>query len=97
MRAKITEAIKQMRLLSFTYDGHYRVVEPHCFGITTAGHEAIRCFQVEGTGNRPDSSPWHLMTTDKMISLAVLDKTFSGPRAGYRRGDRHMDTIFAEL
>lgn len=97
MKSTIVQAIEEMRCLSFTYDGHPRVVEPHCYGLTTTGKEAIRCYQISGSGVRADTTPWHLMTTDKIVGLTLLEETFSNPRPGYRRGDRGMSSIFCEL
>lgn len=44
MNPSICKAIKEKRILTFTYDGHPRKVEPHCYGLTKTGKEAIRCY-----------------------------------------------------
>lgn len=97
MRNTIIQAIREKRILAFTYDGHPRVVEPHCYGLTRTGKEAIRCYQTGGTGVRPDATPWHLMTVSKMIGLQILEDSFSTTRPGYKRGDEHMTTIFEQI
>ena len=93
----IVQAIREKRLLSFTYDGHPRIVEPHCYGITTASNDALCCYQVGGSGVHADSKPWHLMVCSKIVSLSLLEEKFSVARPGYRRGDKRMVTIYCEL
>ena len=44
----ISSAIHDRHLLSFTYDGFPRVVEPHCYGTDKKGHPALRAYQVQG-------------------------------------------------
>ncbi|MDO8446413.1 MAG: hypothetical protein Q7T53_10000 [Deltaproteobacteria bacterium] len=97
MNQAIIKAIKEKRCLSFMYDNHPRVVEPHCYGITRKEKEAIRCYQIRGTGKRLNESPWHLMTLDKIMSLQLLEETFDKPRHGYNKGDEHMIKILCEL
>lgn len=97
MDQRIAGAVREMRLLQFTYDGHHRIVETHAYGITTAGHEAIRCYQVAGSGSDGASTGWHLMLESKVIGLEALDECFHQPRPGYRKGDRGMSTIYCEL
>ncbi len=97
MNQTIVTAIKEKRLLSFTYDGYARVVEPHCYGITTAGNEAIRCYQVRGGSSSGKVPDWRMMTIDSIRGLTLTQETFSLPRTGYKRGDRGMSTIFCEL
>lgn len=95
--AIIREAISKMKRIEFYYDGGRRVVEPHCLGVTTDGNPALRGYQVSGfsvSGTIPD---WRMFVLSKMSSLSVLDETFYSPRPGYRRGDRGMDSIVAEL
>jgi len=97
MRQTIITAIREKRILTFNYEGYHRVVEPHCFGLTRAGNEALRCYQVRGgssSGNVPD---WKMMTTDKITGLTLTQDVFLRPRPGYQKGDRGMSTIFCEL
>ena len=97
MNPIICQAIKDMRVLTFQYDGHFRKIEPHAYGITTADNEAIRCYQTSGGSNSGTVPGWHLMLVGRISSLVVTEETFSSARPGYRRGDRGMSTIFYEL
>jgi len=45
----IVEAIENRKLLEFFYNDHYRVVEPHTFGVSKKGNENLSVFQIDGT------------------------------------------------
>jgi hypothetical protein len=96
MDAMIGFAIENKRLLSFTYDGYYRIVEPHCFGLTTKNHPAIRAFQVEGQSST-GRLDWKIYELSKIENLQLLEQSFMVPRSGYKKGDKSMSQIFLEL
>ena len=97
MKNTISQAIRDRRVLTFDYDGYQRTVEPHCHGITTAGNEALRCYQTAGGSSSGKVPGWHMMKVEKIIGLTVSLSVFGGPRPGYSRGDRNMSTIFEQL
>lgn len=84
----IATAIRNRQLLSFTYDGHARVVEPHLLGRDNKGHQALRAFQVMGGSTSGNPSGWRLFHTSRMGNLSALPQTFPGPRAGYNPQDK---------
>lgn len=96
MPQRIIDAIRNKRVLTFTYDGHPRVVEPHAVGISTAGNPVMRCYQTAGTHVRWDHD-WNLCTLNKIIGLKETGESFQNPRPGYKKGDRGMSVIHAEL
>jgi hypothetical protein len=95
MNSQIFDAIKQKRVIEFLYDGEIRVVEPHCYGVTTKGNEAVRCFQISGYSSS-GTMGWKLYDLSKVEDIQILDETFS-IRPGYKRGDKGMNEIFFEL
>lgn len=95
MRNTIIDAIKNRQMLSFTYSGLYRVVEPHAVGMSRAGNDVLRCFQIQG-GHVTPGHEWDLCDLSKICHLTV-GQSFSGMRPGYARGDKHMVTIYAQL
>jgi hypothetical protein len=97
MNPIICQAISERDVLTFYYDGHFRKVEPHAYGITTANNEALRCYQTLGSSRSGTVPGWHLMLIEKISALVVMPENFSGPRPGYQRGDKDMPTIFCEL
>lgn len=92
----IIEAIQNRKVLSFTYSGIARVVEPHAVGVSRAGNEVLRCYQTQG-GHATTGHEWDLCEISKLSKLAFTGQHFVGERPGYRRGDKHMKTIYAEL
>lgn len=96
MRHIIEDAIRHRRYLTFTYKGIPRVVQPTAIGVSSAGNEVLRCFQTEGAHNT-DGHDWNLCTLTQITGLLVTAKTFEAPPPGYKRGDKGMVKIYAEL
>lgn len=42
MNNQIIEAIENRNVIQFYYENELRVVEPHCYGMTTAGNEGLK-------------------------------------------------------
>ena len=93
----IASAIRNRQLLSCSYDGFARVVEPHTYGIDSKGHYAVRAYQVRGGSESGEFVGWKLFHVSEMHQLSVLAERFSGPRPKYKRGDKAFTTINAEL
>ena len=97
MDLTIIAALSEKRRLSFSYDGHLRIVEPHCYGITKNGKEVIRCYQVGGICIRPGGDSWHLINVSNIQDIHILSDSFLVTRPGYKKGDEVMATIFVQL
>lgn len=97
MNQLICQAIREKRVLSFSYDGYPRVVEPHCHGVSTAGNSVLRCYQTSGGSSSGTVPGWHMMKTDKIIGLADAQLVFAGPREGYKKADKGMSAIYEQL
>ncbi len=89
MSETICDAIAQLQLLRFVYDGETRIVEPHACGVSRKGKEVLRAWQ-RGDG-------WRLYSLAKMDRLEVLAEVFDGPRPGYSAQDSHMERVFCAL
>lgn len=96
MKETIKAAIQNKEMLSFQYDGHPRVVEPHCLGYSDRGNLSLRAYQTEGTGKSrvPD---WKLFKSSKIQSLETIEKYFSDPRPGYSPNDSDLNPIVENL
>jgi hypothetical protein len=97
MNATIVDAIQNRKVLSLIYDGISRRVEPHAYGMGTSGNELLRCYQIAGSHGSDKPHDWDLLIVSKISALSNAGDTFAGPRPGYRRGDKAMSTIYAEL
>jgi hypothetical protein len=85
-----------------TPEGSGRVVEPHAYGITPEGHPALVCWRLESGPDAKGSGPivpgeWELVRLDEMRDARILDGSFATPRQGYRRGDKRLRSIIAQL
>ncbi|WP_447937023.1 hypothetical protein [Thermomonas fusca] len=93
----ISQAIAGKHLISFSYDGYNRTVEPHTYGIDGKGHRAVRAYQVGGGSSSGEYRGWKLFHVNDMRGLTVLAETFPHARPGYKRGDKAFSTIHAQL
>lgn len=90
MNRAIISAIQGQRTLTFNYHGERRTVEPHCYGLDTKGHEALRAFQRGSKG-------WRLFHVSEIAGLVDVGEGFDGPRPDYKRNDKGMSRIYAQL
>lgn len=97
MNSQICDASRKKHLLEFYYDGHFRKVEPHTFGVSKRGNDLLAAYQVSGDSKVGKVPDWKQFNLDKIETLKVLDETFSSPRSGYVKGDSRMSEIYCEL
>lgn len=96
MNTQICDAIRNKNLIEFYYNGGNRTVEPHCHGVTTAGNEGLRAYQVDGF-SESGKMGWKMFDLGNASNIHILDEIFDGPRTGYKKGDRGMSQIYCEL
>ncbi|WP_414891430.1 hypothetical protein [Pseudomonas serboccidentalis] len=96
MKQTIIDAISNHQVLTFTYSGIARVVEPHAVGLTRNGKEMLCCFQTHG-GHVTPGHEWDFCELNKICDLKTSGAIFRDPRPDYRPGDSRMMVIFAEL
>lgn len=89
-------AIRERNYISFTYSGLPREAQPAAVGVSRAGNDVLRCYQTAG-GHVTPGHEWDLCDLSQMLNVTILDKTFQVDPPGYKRGDKHMTTIYAEL
>lgn len=93
MNQLILRAINESRLISFSYKGSNRLVEPHTYGQRSDGLDALCAWQLSGGSG----SDFRLFFANEMSALKVEDQTFRSPRQNYRRSDSRFVHIYAEL
>src|SRR5438067_13656629 len=98
MNIVICDAIRARRQLRFVYDGYERIVEPHSYGVNTAGHEAVSGWLVGGWSSSEPEPGWRMFLVDRMQDVAATSAPFTGgPREGYNADDPHFVRIFCQL
>lgn len=90
-------ALERRRVLELRYDGFSRWVEVHAVGISTAGHDVMRCWQVRGGSVSGETVGWKLMRLDEAWQPFLTAEQSLAPRPGYKRGDRDMVRIIAQV
>ncbi|MFN2567381.1 MAG: hypothetical protein ABR499_20480 [Gemmatimonadaceae bacterium] len=97
MNSLICEAIRKMRLLMFGYGDFVRVVEPHMFGVNSAGHEMLSAWLRPGHSRSDPDGGWRNYLTSDITNLQMLDETFARPREGFNAADPRMREIYCQL
>jgi len=93
-KALICDAIRQRSRLEFDYFHKRRIVEPYCFGISTAGNESLRAIQVAGEGSGFGFGKlWSLAE----ISNIQLGKPFTPKDPNYNPNDSAMKVIHCRI
>jgi hypothetical protein len=93
----LTSAILNRQVISFTYDGLRRVVQPATFGQTTTGKFALRGCQVNGASRRNHVPCWELYSESKIVGASPTGEVFeSFVLSGYTRGDSAFTRIIAQ-
>jgi hypothetical protein len=90
----LSDAIAERRVVTFTYDGHSRVVHPAALGPhVSTGRLSLRGYQVGGTSRSRSVPLWDLFTVAKIDGLVVTAEEFVANPPGYSRGDKHLRVI----
>jgi hypothetical protein len=89
----ICDAIRKRMVIRFYYDGGIRIVEPHCHGISTAGNEVLRAYQIGGYSESEQHVGWKLIAMNRIYGIQPDGITFIATRPGYEPNDRSMSTI----
>ncbi len=97
MNELIKNAIEHKRLLRFYYDDGLRVVEPFCYGLSSAGHQVLRAYQVAGYSKSGPPVGWRLYKLSDMKNIALADERFEIIRPGYNPNDSGMTQIYSRV
>ncbi|WP_298303756.1 hypothetical protein [Flavobacterium sp.] len=95
MNQTIIEAIETQNLIEFYYEGELRVVQPYCYGVSKAGNDVLRAFQVDGYSSS-NKMWWRMYAESKMQQIKSNNQNFT-PRSDYKRGDKDMVKIYIEI
>ena len=93
----ICGAIRARSLLMFEYADLMRVVEPHLYGVNSAGHEALTAWLRPGHSRTDPQGGWRMYLVRDMHHVQALGETFARPRTGYNPRDERMQRVFCAL
>ena len=97
LREQLCAAIRRRSLVMFEYGDLIRVVEPHRFGINSAGHEMLSGWLRAGYSRSDPAGGWRNYLLSDVSALQVLDAPFVGTRPGYVAHDPRMREVYCEL
>ena len=97
INAFICRAIRERRVLRFSYDGGSREIEPHCHGFSREAHELVRGFQLSGASRSGEPVGWKTFRVDRMEAVAVTFATFTSPRDGYDAAENRMASVHCSV
>jgi len=97
LREQLCTAIRRRSLVMFEYGDLIRVVEPHRFGINSAGHEMLSGWLRAGYSRSDPAGGWRNYLLSDVSALQVLDAPFVGARPGYAAHDSRMREVYCEL
>ena len=97
LREQLCAAIRRRSLVMFEYGDLIRVVEPHRFGINSAGHEMLSGWLRAGYSRSDPAGGWRNYLLSDVRALQVLDAPFAGTRPGYVAHDPRMREVYCEL
>ena len=84
-------------MVQFSYEGLSRTAELHCHGISKAGHEVVRAYQVGGYTNSGRVPMWRMYEVSKMSGIRQTGQTFAFNRPGYNPNDRAMISVHCRI
>ena len=90
LREQMCAAIRRRSLVMFEYGDLIRVVEPHRFGVNSAGHEMLSGWLRAGYSRSDPAGGWRNYLLSDVSALQVLDAPFAGTRPGYAAHDPRM-------
>lgn len=89
---EICAAIRNKKVITFTYNRTVRYVEPHLLGYDSDDDLTLSAWQIQGTG-----TGWRDFHVSKLSGLSTTGQSFSGPRPGYNPQDGTIKRIVCRL
>jgi hypothetical protein len=83
VRDELTAAVTNRRIVTFTYQGFPRRVQPAEVGVNRKGKDTLHAYQVDGGSKRGGIPHWRNFHVEDMQGLAVLDEVFGPNPPGY--------------
>lgn len=93
----LAQAVNQRLVISFTYDGLSRLVQPATYGTTSTGKLSLRGCLIGGASRRNTIPCWELYTVAKMQDVTSTGEAFNDfALPGYTTGDSAFESILVE-
>ncbi|MDB5966909.1 MAG: hypothetical protein JWQ72_3409 [Polaromonas sp.] len=96
MKVLITKAIAARAVVSVDYGGSSRLVEPHTYGVNSAGHEVLSCFQTRDSKSGAIIG-WRTLLVADISTFTLTQDVFERNRPGFVRNGKSFQKIVAQL
>jgi hypothetical protein len=96
MNTTLCQAIQSKLVIEFHYEGRIRIVEPFCYGTSTAGHDILRGYQIRGH-SESGKLGWKLFKVNEMKLINCLHEHFDESRQHYNPRDKDMIRIYCRV
>lgn len=97
MKDLLIDAIQTRKVLTLRYHGYSRTVEPHCVGTDQSGQLKLRCWQSSGGSVSGEMPAWKILFVREIHGIEPSGSTFPSARPGYKKDDKAMRRIDAQL
>lgn len=92
------DAIKNRKVLEIQYsDGLWRTIEPHTYGMNTAGHYAVSAFRTAKEKHPIAEPDWRMYLESDIQNVRATTETFRGPRPGYSPAPKTFSQVICKL
>lgn len=93
----LREALRTRSVVTFTYKGQARTVEPHALGKAGDDKPALLAWQTSGGSNTEPPPGWRVFLVAEIAGLKVTEKKFEKPRADYSAKARGLKSVEVEV
>jgi predicted DNA-binding transcriptional regulator YafY len=93
----IIDAVRNRKVLEFSYNGHPRIVEPQTYGISTTGHPTLRGFQRTGGNVSGYTRGLRLFELAKLSELRQTGERFAKAQPEHNPKDAAMSEVIISL
>ena len=89
----ISDAIRDRAVLSISYSGSIRIIEPHLIGVTMADNVALSAYQVEA----PSGVGFRIFVVNDIAAIERTGENFEEPRPGFNPNDQTMKEVLTSI
>ena len=93
----IKYAIQNRRVLKLSLHSGSYVVEPHAFGEDHVGNLVLLSYVKSATDSCSETDGWKEFRLGKTVCIEETSDSFIGARAGYKRNDKGLVGVIAQI
>ena len=93
----LTQALRARSVVTFTYKGQARTVEPHALGKANDDRQALLAWQTSGGSNTEPPPGWRVFIVAEIAGLKTTDQKFEKPRADYSAKGRGLKSVEVDV